>query len=193
MTSPVAETSSRPGSGGPWVRKHPLDEGHPGCHLKAAVKWTRVFTAERNGAAVGGQRAETRVQQSRASGPWRATERDAGVGVEREAARRVDAAAPRLHQTRQGLHLLSHPASHQRSLRTSVTPILQTRKLRLREEHCLSVTQYEADMGYAHRSFLHRANLQAMGSHARPVLHRGGRGPVCCGDALGKSQSRKLL
>ena len=66
-------------------------------------------------------------------------------------------------------------------------------KLRLREEHCLSVTQYEADTGYAHRSFLHRANLQAMGRRARPVLHRGRRGPVCCGDALGKLQSRKLL
>ena len=84
------------------------------------------------------------TKRSRASGPRRATEHDASIGMEREAARRVDAVAPRLHQMSQGLHLLSHPASHQRSLRTSVTPILQIRKLRLREEHCLSVTQYEA-------------------------------------------------
>lgn len=55
----MAETSSRPGSRGPRVRKHPLDESHPSCHLKAAVKWTSVFTAERNGAAGGGRGAET--------------------------------------------------------------------------------------------------------------------------------------
>ena len=59
MTPPAAELSSRPGTGGPWVRKHPLDEGHPGCHWKTTVRWTRVFRAERNGAAAGGGGAET--------------------------------------------------------------------------------------------------------------------------------------
>ena len=189
-----------------WLRRaHGLGAGALGS---GSILWTRVILAATwrplsSGQGCSRQKETVRwsgdgeqkpgVRQSRASGPRRATEHDASIGMEREAARRVDAVAPRLHQMSQGLHLLSHPASHQRSLRTSVTPILQIRKLRLREEHCLSVTQYEADTGYAHRSFLHKANLQAMGRRARPVLHRGRRGPVCCGDALGKLQSRKLL
>ena len=76
------------------------------------------------------------AQQSQALGTRRATDRDESTGVEWEAARRVDAVAPRLDQTSQGPHLLSHPVSPQCSWRTSVTPILQTRKPRLREEQC---------------------------------------------------------